>query len=538
MLRAASELAELTNPDAYSWRPLRILGVYRIVIVAAIVLAYFGAQVTPWMQAPLSGLFLDIALVYLALSVLAYVLSLQRRPGFIWQVYGQATVDVVAIVLLIYASGSLDSGLGTLMVVAIAAASMLMNLRPALFFAALGSILLLLLQVLGHLRVGQPGIGYTQAALLGMAIFATAALSSLLSRRARHNQALADQRGQDLRSLEALNSFIVQRLQSGVVAVDPDGHVRLLNQASWTLLGQPARVRNVYLRELSESLADSLAAWKQGRTITARRLLPRGPEVALRFRRLGEQGRQGTLIFLEDTTETLAKIQQAKLASLGQLSANIAHEIRNPLSAITHAAQLLEESPGLTDGDRRLLTIILNQGERLNTLVQSVLQMSRRRPPVRERIALAAFFRQLEDELREQCPHDNYRLRTTVAPMSLTVGFDPDHLRQVLTNLCQNAIRHGRRDGNESPLTVTLRAYTAAGRVVIEVADDGRGIPEDALPHLFEPFFTTASHGTGIGLYLCQELCESNGARLTVVPQPTGACFRIGCTYNDNEDEA
>ncbi|HEX5514405.1 MAG TPA: HAMP domain-containing sensor histidine kinase [Gammaproteobacteria bacterium] len=536
MSSTTRELAELANPDAYTWRPLRILSIYRVVIVAAIALAFLGAQNMAWMKAEIrAALFFDVTLAYLTLSLLAYTLTFQKRLGFSWQVYGQALIDVCAIALLIFAAGSLDSGLGMLMVVAIAGLSMLMNMRSALFFAALASILLLLLQVIGHLQTGKPGVGYTQIALLGMTIFITAALSSLLSRRAHHNQALADQRGHDLRSLEALNSFIVQQLQSGVVVVDTNKQVRLLNKASWTLLGRPEHVRNIALRDLSPNLAACLSQWREGQTIPPQPLLPQGPEVVMRFHPLGERGSQGTLMFLENTVETRAAVQQAKLASLGQLSANIAHEIRNPLSAITHAAQLLEESPGLVDGDKRLLAIILNQSARLNTLVQSVLQMSRRHPAQRERFQLSGFLAQLKTELYEQHPHADYQLVIRIAPPDLAVDFDVDHLRQILTNLCQNAISHGSRA--DVPLTVTLRAYRADDQVVVEVADNGKGIAADAVPHLFEPFFTTASSGTGLGLYLCQELCESNGARLMLIPQQVGACFRIQASNDNNEDE-
>lgn len=532
MSSTASTLAELTNPDAYSWRPLRILSIYRLIIVATVALTFLGAQNTSWIQAIQTTLFFEVTLGYLFLSVLACILAFQKWPRFGWQVPAQATIDVIAIALLIYAAGSLESGLGILMVVAIAGLSMLMHTQAALFFAALASILLLSLQVLSHLQTGKPGVGYTQAALLGMAVFVTAVLSSLLSRRARHNQALADQRGHDLKSLEALNSHIVQRLPVGVVAIDAERRVRLLNNASWSLLGRPANVNNVELQQLSGRLATSLAQWLRGRPVAPQALLPQGPDIALRFRALGERGRMGSLIFLENTTETRAAVQQAKLASLGQLSANIAHEIRNPLSAISHAAQLLQESPDLTDSDQRLLTIILNQSARLNELVQSVLQMSRRKPPQRHRIPLADFFSQLKRELREQQPHDDYRLDTHVMPPGLSIDFDLDHLRQILGNLCQNAIAHAGPGG--APLQISLHACRTGEHDIIEVADNGKGISEEAIPHLFEPFFTTAGSGTGLGLYLCQELCESNDARLMLIPQQTGACFRIECTNNEN----
>lgn len=535
MFSASRELAELTNPDAYTWRPLRILGFYRIVIIAAIALAFLGAQQTEWFKAAVQNpLFLDVTLAYLTLAVFSYLLTLQQWPTFAWQVYGQASIDVSAIALLIYAAGSLDSGLGILMVVAIAGLSMLMPMRSALFFAALASIFLLLLQVFGHMQTGKPGVGYTQAALLGTTIFSTAILSSLLARRARRNQALADQRGHDLKSMEALNSFIVQKLQSGVVVVDADQQVRLLNKASWSLLGRPEHVRGVSLQELSPSLVDSVKAWRQGVTPQPQPLQPQGPDITLRLRPLGERGIQGTLIFLENTAETRMMVQQAKLASLGQLSANIAHEIRNPLSAITHAAQLLQESPALQGPDQRLLTIILNHSARLNELVQSVLHMSRRRPPEQSHIGLADFFAQLKTELLQQHPHDAFQLLVRVAPNHLSMDFDHDHLRQILTNLCQNAIMHGSQEQQE--LRITLQAYEMHGRCIIEVADNGKGIPEDAAAHLFEPFFTTANSGTGLGLYLCQELCESNGARLMLVPQQVGACFRIEARNDNNED--
>ncbi len=517
-----------TIEETHGWRPMRLLAVYRL-LVAVVVGVGFGSGVEPLaIAAGMPNLFIQGAVGYFLFALVALILALQLNTRFKAQVIFQAVGDITGLLVLIYSAGISDNALGPLLMVAVAGLATLVNTRLAAFFAALATVGLLGQQFLQQMQSGADSFGYTQLGMLGLGIFITALGGNLLARRARESQALAEQRGIDLANQEALNGYIVQRLQDGIIVIDGDSNVRLLNAAAWSQLGRPKHDAEPTLSDLHAQLGDMIRAWRKNPQIEPEVLAPvnNGPEVQPRLQPLG-QGRGGALlIFLEDLSELRAQVQQAKLVSLGRLTASIAHEIRNPLSAMTHAAQLLEEGE-LSDGDKRLLQIIIKQGARLNGIIEDVLRLSRREQPNREIILL---YEWLEEFVREAGLQENLRavrLDISEVPDDITLPFDGNHLNQVMTNLVRNAVEHG---GAEGPVEVTITAgRDVSGRQWLEICDNGRGIPDDAAAHLFEPFFTTATTGTGLGLYLCSELCESNQARLTLREQEEGrgACFRI-----------
>ena len=234
------------------------------------------------------------------------------------------------------------------------------------------------------------------------------------------------------------------------------------------------------------------------------------------------EGSGGAVVVLEDMQRVQAQAQQVKLAALGRLTANIAHEVRNPLSSISYAAELLQEGEQL-EGQARLFNIILDNAFRLNSIVLDVLQVNRR-----DRVQKVAF------NLAEQLPYfvDNLQhtevfsakiIEIEVAPMCM-VNFDRGHFDQILWNLCRNALRHCQRQAG----SVKLHAKCSDdGRTVLEICNDGATIPLELVQRLFEPFFTTSVGGTGLGLYIARELCEANGSKLEYRPKEGAACFRI-----------
>jgi two-component system, NtrC family, sensor histidine kinase PilS len=529
--RPADSLPPERTPEAYTWQPLRAFAVYRLLIVGSLTLVALISGGSTFLATVDAGLFLQLSLLYLGASVLALVLTGVRWPGFHWQLYSQLTLDIVAITALIYASGSLGSGLGVLMLVAVAAGSILASTRMAFFFAAMASLLLLTQHTHAYVFAAAGPDGYTQVGLLGISIFATALAGNLVSRRARENQELADRRGVDIANLEALNHHIVQRLHDGVLALDEDDHIRLGNQAAWALLGDAAR--GARLEEVAPQLSKALQRWRRHGEQTPETLLQNEQGAYRpRFQALDEERRRA-LVFLQDVAELRAQVQQEKLAVLGRLTAGIAHEIRNPLSAMMHAGQLLDEAQDLQPGDRRLLEIIRKQGGRLNRVVDNVLQLSRRAGAEPQPIALRAWLQEFAQDFRLQHPGRSFTLSVHVQPHELAALFDHDHLQQVLDNLCGNALRHGGSGGHRH---IRLQAQANEhGQVELEVSDDGRGIDAASAARLFEPFFTTASTGTGLGLYLCRELCEANHAQLQHVPQESGSRFRIRCSAAHRE---
>ncbi|TPW18768.1 MAG: two-component system NtrC family sensor histidine kinase PilS [Halothiobacillaceae bacterium] len=492
------------------------------------------------------SLFFWTSTLYLA-SSLIHSFTIQRcHPSFVTQTFYQVIIDIAALVVLMHTSGSLQSGLGILLIVAIAGGSLLIAKRSAIFLAAIATISLLLEQTYTTLYVASFSANFTQAGLLGATLFAIAAVAQVLARRVRDSEALAAQRGVDLANMEQLTEYVIQRMQTGIVVVDSHNSVRLINQSAWHLLGtlRDNDHNPQQLYHLSPLLAAQLEQWRHhgGYRAPPLRASNSAAEVLPRFAHLGSDHNAGTLIFLEDTAAAAQQAQQLKLASLGRLTASIAHEIRNPLGAISHAGQLLAESPHLDSSETRLTQIILDHSKRMNTIIENVLQLSRRQASQPEEIHLASWLNHFIAELchTRQIAQSTLQLRLETG--DITVHFDPSQLQQIVWNLCQNGLRYTRprADG----IVLVLAAYLARERPTpcLDIIDFGPGVESSIEGQIFEPFFTTDSRGTGLGLYIARELCESNQARLTYQRTPLGeSCFRITFTdqrRNPNSESA
>jgi two-component system sensor histidine kinase PilS (NtrC family) len=248
------------------------------------------------------------------------------------------------------------------------------------------------------------------------------------------------------------------------------------------------------------------------------------PEVLPRFSRLLAEGDQ-SLIFLDDTSQLSRRAETMTLATLGRFSASLAHEIRNPLAAISYATQLLEESRAIPEADRRMLEIIHQQTQRMNGIVENVLSLARRERAQPDHLELVGFARQFIDEYRSSHPLESDTLQVAAHKPTVHALADTRQLHQVLVALVHNALTYGRLPGQ--PARVTLRISDDHGPQ-IDVLDRGPGIPESVAAQLFRPFFTTSGHGTGLGLYIARELCRANQATLEFVAVPGGgSCFRI-----------
>jgi two-component system sensor histidine kinase PilS (NtrC family) len=507
--------------EALTWRPLRIFCVYRLLLACLLVGGFLVGTRADLFKPTEPTLFLGIAAAYLPFALAMLALATRRQRAFLQQVTLQGVVDVLAIGALVHASGGLQAGLGVLMLVAVAGNGLLAGVRLGTFFAALATLTLLVDQFLLGLAGAPGGSRYTEAALLGIATFVTAIGGAFLARWARENEALAHRRGIDIADLEALNAHIVQRMETGVIAIDSEGCVRLTNAAARSALLATDAPRPP-LGRVAPALAKAYARWQQDWESDASPITDSAgqAEYLPRFQPIGPHGENGTLVFLDNLTQMRAHVQQAKLASLGRLTASIAHEVRNPLGAMLQASQLLGEADYLEAGDRRLLEIIQKQGRRMNKTVENVLALSRRAPAERERIAMDDWLARLAEEWREQQPATlrGAALETELAPVEAL--FDPDHLRQIVENLMRNAAEHAASD---TPPTIRLRCAPLDGeRGVLEVADNGRGIAAAVRDHLFEPFATGSATGTGLGLYLARELCEANQARIRAEDAPCG----------------
>jgi len=342
---------------------------------------------------------------------------------------------------------------------------------------------------------------------------------------------LVRQKDVDLANLAELSQYIVQHLRESLLVVDAADRIRLLTASAAEILGDERAVPGALVGEVSPRLLYSLSTWRHsGRDDDAPSGFVAADGARLiqpHFAPLAGTSPGPTLIFLEDTSLMAERVQQSKLAALGRLSASIAHEIRNPVGAMSHAGQLLAESQRIGPDERRLTDIIRNNSERVSTIINNVLQLSRRDPTKPTRLLLGDWLEDFIREFSETMQVSKAQIGVNEEADDLEVRFDPSHLHQVVWNLCDNAIKYGEvRDGIS--VEIKLSRLSPSTRPFLEIADRGPGIEPQVVDRIFEPFFTSRKGGTGLGLFIARELCQLNRAVLLYEPRDgDGSVFRI-----------
>ncbi len=533
-----------TNTD---WKALQYFNSYRIFIA----LFFVVLVVTKYLPEPLGehnkNLFSLLSYIYLLFSLFALYTTQYRLLPHQLQVIFNVIIDIIILGLLMYASGGLKSGFGLLLVITVAGGSILSRRKLAIFFAAMASIMVLGLQVYTHFFEPSLSESYTPAAILGLAFFITSIAGNFLSSRLKASEALAESRALDLQNLGKLNEQIVERLQSGIIAVDKDHNIRLMNDSAKQMLAYESddieSQMTQTLEQVSPELAQVFTDWQNNKELFSSliRIGNNNNEIKVGMTEIGsaiEQGKNNSsqkiqLIFLDDASKMRQQAQSLKLESLGRLTASIAHEIRNPLGAISHAGQLLFESKDLAKSDSRLTEIIKTQSLRVNNIIENVMNISRRQLPSIEEIHLRTWLEKFKLDLLENVSIEAGQLEITLAPKELTVFMDSTQLYQVLWNLSQNAVRYSRSD---PLLKIHCAIQESTDRPYIDVVDTGPGIDKTQEEQLFEPFFTTEKEGTGLGLYIARELCEMNQASLQLqLNSDTGCCFRIVFSHPEKQ---
>jgi len=511
-------------PDSY-WRSLYFFNGYRFIVALLLlaVAAVFGNTLS--FGSMDFELFVYVSAGYVMFSVLCF-LAIAWRWHFHLQLSLQVGADILFIVVLMFASGGISSGLGLLLLSGLAAAGLISRGRWTLFYAALASIAVLLehtVQVLFHFGITTQ---YVQAGLLSIGYFTTAWVAHTLAKYLVATEQLAAQREIDLASMAEVSQLVIQDMQDGVLVVDEHGVIRQHNARAEEMLG-PLR-RELNLKGYAPALAQRFEEWRKN-PVTG--FDPMGTvvlnnKVSARFVPAGRSRKVGAVIFLEDLSRVQAQARQMKLVALGRLTANIAHEIRNPLSAISHATELLQEEPVLNDTVARLLTIIHDNAKRLDRMVNDVLKLNRGERAHREVFKLGAYLQTFAEQF---CQIE--KVAQTIISLELSadpeVSFDHSHLSQVMWNLCRNALRHCRRE--DASIRIAVSVISNGSIVKLDVVDDGLGVPPALRNQLFEPFFTTVSSGTGLGLYIARGVCEANDATLDYVETRKGTQFTILC---------
>ncbi|GFM83801.1 histidine kinase [Pseudomonas cichorii] len=519
-----AETLSLGSPQAQ--RILRLYHLYRLTIGIVLVLLISSDLDTELLQLANLNLFRAGCWLYLVFNILVVVLL--ERPSHKVQLFSLAVTDAVMLSGLFYAAGGTSSGIGNLLIASVAISNVLLRGRLGLLIAAVSAIGIIYLTFYISFISPLASNDYLQASTLGALCFAAAMLVQALTARMQVSEVLAEQRAADVDNLEELNALILQRMRTGILVLDSRRQVLLANQGALSLLGHEQLVGQV-IDQYSPQLLDRLRQWlinpiMEPRSISTSAI---GPILQPSFAALNRGDQRQTLIFLEDLSQVAHQAQQLKLAALGRLTAGIAHEIRNPLGAVSHAAQLLNESEELSGPDRRLGQIIHDQSRRINVVIENVLQLSRRRETEPELLDLRAWLENFVADFRSSAPA-NQLVHTEIGQGMLTTRMDPEQLNQVLTNLLQNGLRYSGMNHETAQVWLKLFHNPENDLPTLEVLDDGPGVSEQHLAKLFEPFFTTESKGTGLGLYLSRELCESNQAHLDyTLRHEGGSCLRI-----------
>jgi len=499
-------VTELQGGHTY-WRALYYFNLYRLLLATGMLtLAVTHAEVglIGRVHPPL---FLASSTAMLLLAVVSLVTITMSWPSFRSQAYIQFGMDAVLITAMSHASGGVGSGLNLLIIASIAAGGVVLSGRMSLFFAAFATLLALGQQSLETLRTPllEPSLAFLQVGLLGVGYFSTGWMVYWLAQRFHVMEAEAQAHEATTARLDRLNEAIVSKSTVGIAVISNDRHCRLVNEQAKRMLGLAPDAVTIPA-DLVHAVLDEAAARN------AFSFDYRSPVTRIRVQGVRIDDRENEVaLFLEDLTQTEREAQNLKLAALGRLTASVAHEIRNPLEAISHAGQLLGESPGLSEQQKKLTTIVENQSNRIDTIVKSILQLGRPGSVQRVDLRIGPWLERFRDQFNAQ---HGLEQALSIDAADLAVLVDPDQLNQILANLCENALRHTRHLADYPLIRIECRADPGSGRVVLEICDQGRGVPEDIRDKIFEPFFTTNHYGLGLGLFLARELAENNQGEL------------------------
>ena len=517
-----------------AWRVVGLANLYRLLLPPVLFALYLFTRPTPTVGGTNPQLFVLVCVVYWALGALFAFGGRGHWPSRRVLVLAHTLLDSAAVSALLYCSGGAASGLGILLVIPVGAMALLAEGRGAFANAAIAALGILLQQIASVALGTAPSSDYPLAGMQGAVVFLVALMAWPVSTRLRESEALVRRAVLDLANLAQVSQYIVQHLRESILVVDPDDYIRLINESAAQVLGEADTVPGALLGEVCPRLLYLLSTWRANDVLDpgadAQTLLAADGARLIRphFAPLGDSNPSPVIVFLEDTGEIAAKVQQTKLAALGRLSASIAHEIRNPVGAMSHAAQLLAESPGLSGEDRRLTQIMQANSSRVSGIIDNILQLSRREAPKPQELTLAAWTARFRDEFCATLELPRTQLQIDAASVDVPVRIDGSQLHQIIWNLCQNAVMHALPTAAAAGIQLRYGRLGGVGRPYLQVTDRGPGIATADAERIFEPFFTRAQRGTGLGLFLARELAAANGATLLYeAREGGGSVFRV-----------
>lgn len=507
-------------------------GIFRLILATGlVVLAALPDTITDLFPATNVESVQLATIAYLILAILGMLLTvyeqLSKTPITVLLI-----TDVLLLMLIMRYTGGVDSGISSLLLISVGIGALLLPLEQSLLLAAIATSSVVYTEMLPITKGSDRNL--LQAALLGLGYFGETLLIQYISSRATTSERLAQAQADTILDLRHLNELIVQRMRTGIIVITNDGAIRLLNDAAKALLD----IQEKRLFFLTKPIFELLKEWKDSAAGASYvfQASPNHPQVNINFARLQLSHDSDIIMFIEDTGKLKQQAQEMKLASLGRLTASIAHEIRNPLGAISHATQLLDESADLNVADKRLLEIVQNHSQRMNTIIETILTLSRRTSGAQEKVAIEVIIGQClsEREIHTSRDQDNIMLALNEF---FTVEVNVNQIKQVLHNLIDNGLRYSEKQSGHRTLIISSGQTEDTQQYFLDVLDEGAGVPKDQIKNLFEPFYTTENSGTGLGLYIAKELCEANRLRLQYLDNRTGGCFRILFSHSISQTE-
>ena len=504
-------------PEAMTHRVVSYLSVFRLLISMILLYAFFTDLVALPITLDKSAIGGTALLTYFVMAI--YLAIDNRRRATEPYPFALVTLftDLVFITVLLFIFGRLQSGIAILLIFGSASAAMLLPLRIAMFYASLVVLAFIGEALVSWLLQGEQITELIKAGLFGATAMATAILANLLARWLKDYRLTAERQAEQISRMEQVNELVIRRMRNGVLAVDDEGQIQLMNESAWFLLGSPKADQRT-LSQVSPQLNTGLRDWYDNPKVEIAPITVYGSQARIipKFVALPGISSIRVLIFLEDNEVISQRAVEMSAHLLANLSGSIAHEIRNPLAAINHAAQLLDESDEIAEADLRLVDIIHSQAGRMNGIVENILQLSRHEKSRPDIFELVPFLEEIAEETKNSIPGIRLTLEIKPEDKNTLVLFDRSQLHQAVWKLLENANRHARLDAAIPEVLFSMKHLARTGYCVISVEDNGPGIPETNMKRIFDPFFTTHNEGSGLGLYIARQLCDVNQAELTV----------------------
>lgn len=415
-----------------------VYGLYRLLLSLILLLSFIFTSDLNFLGSVNPGLYFRTNIFYIFFNALVlfrgFLPQLKKTENL--QYLTVIIIDIIILITISYTCGGVSTGMSHLVIVPVAAGNILFQNRIGTFLAAVGTLAAFYSEVYLSFILERPEDFYVQVGLLGLTLFAISLILQYLSSKILQKELLTVRQAEDLKSLEEMNYQVIQRMRTGIIVVNDEGGILNSNNSALKLLSL-GNSEGQFL-ELPQQLMTELRNWQADNSYRSSpiKFSEDSPEVQANFSYLQPDSKSNVLIFLEDYSKLSSRAQQLKLISLGRLTASIAHEIRNPLGAISHAGQLLEESSDISEADHRLLEIIDTHSKRVNAIIDNILGVSRSRDMVPEVIMLHDWLIKFLEKFKASY-RDRVHIDLELPPQEdLSIQFNSSQLEQILTNLC------------------------------------------------------------------------------------------------------